>query len=101
MGETAKRSKVSYRELDVLTLVGMGFSADEIAKQMGISVQTVKNHYSNLQKKLGTKNKAQTLLTAIKQGMIRVEFGLGDHGEIPPAPFGYRIDTYGYRKNTE
>ncbi|AGG07889.1 helix-turn-helix transcriptional regulator [Dehalococcoides mccartyi] len=80
-GADSVRKGITYHELDVLTLYGMGMSNADIAKQMGIKEQTVKNHLTTLQKKIGANNRTQTLMMAVQQGMIRLEFGFNENGE--------------------
>ena len=57
---------LSARERDVLALVVEGFSNDEIAEQLVISPNTVRNHVSACMSKLGAANRAQAAALAIK-----------------------------------
>lgn len=69
-GKLAIDNKPTKRELEVLQLVSMGFSNDEIADKLNISVTTVKGHRSNLLLKTGTKNTAGLIMYAIKNKII-------------------------------
>lgn len=62
--------KPTRRELEVLQLVAGGFSNEEIADRLNISVTTVKGHRSNLLMKTGTKNTAGLIMYAIKNKII-------------------------------
>lgn len=61
-----KAEDVSYglteREKDVLRLISTGFTNKDIAKKLGISVKTVKNHISNIFATLHVNNRTQAAL---------------------------------------
>ncbi len=59
---------ISNREQEVLRLVAYEHTAQEIAQQLYISVNTVKTHKRNLLDKLAVKNMA---------GLVRKGFELG------------------------
>ena len=61
---------LSERELEVLSLLASGLSNKEIASQLFISEKTVKNHVSNILKKLGVKDRTQAAVLAIKEGIV-------------------------------
>jgi ATP/maltotriose-dependent transcriptional regulator MalT len=52
---------LSERELEVLTLLASGRSNKEIAKDLFVSVGTVKTHTNNIYRKLGVRNRAEAL----------------------------------------
>ncbi len=52
---------LSERELEVLTLLASGHSNKEIAKDLFVSVGTVKTHTNNIYRKLGVRNRAEAL----------------------------------------
>lgn len=54
-------SAFTQRELEVLQLIKQGLSSKEIAHQMNISLNTVRNHRSNLFKKTQVKNMIELL----------------------------------------
>ena len=58
------------RELQVLRHVGYGLSNDEIARSMGISVETVKEHVQNILRKMGVQDRTQAAVWAVKQGLV-------------------------------
>ncbi|HWQ05215.1 MAG TPA: response regulator transcription factor [Longilinea sp.] len=56
------------REVEVLRLVAKGFSNGEIADNLSISKNTVKNHLSNILSKLYLRNRIQLATYAIRKG---------------------------------
>jgi DNA-binding NarL/FixJ family response regulator len=62
--------KLSPRESEVLRLLGKGYNNSSIAKEIGIKERTVRYHMGNIFNKLGTNNRVEAVLTAIKHGWI-------------------------------
>lgn len=58
------------REFQVLRHIGYGLSNDEIARSMGISVETIKEHVQNILRKLGVKDRTQAAVWTVKQGLV-------------------------------
>ena len=58
------------RESDVLRLVVKGFSNKAVARELGITISTVKTHLRNVFRKLDVQDRAQLIIKAIKEGMI-------------------------------
>lgn len=58
------------RELEVLALVGRGFSNTEISERLYVSETTIKTHIGNLLAKLGARNRAHLVITAYESGLI-------------------------------
>lgn len=68
---SAKKSDVlSEREIEVLRLVAKGFLNKEIAQTLYISEKTVKNHISNIFKKLKVSDRTQAAIYALKHNII-------------------------------
>lgn len=57
-------SSLSVRETEVLTLIADGFSNQEIADQLFISLHTVKTHARKINAKLGAKSRTQAIVKA-------------------------------------
>jgi len=55
------KAVISRRELEVIALVARGMTNDEIAGEMGISVETVKSHMRHLLAKLRAKNRTHAV----------------------------------------
>ncbi|HEY5031047.1 MAG TPA: LuxR C-terminal-related transcriptional regulator [Actinomycetes bacterium] len=48
----------------------MGLSNSGIARELGISVNTVRNHVQNVLTKLGVHSKLEALAVAVREGII-------------------------------
>jgi len=72
-GNEEKAVALTDRELEVLKLIGKGFSNDEIAQKLFISKRTVDTHKNNLISKTGSKNIVSLLIYAIKHKLIDIE----------------------------
>ncbi|MFB8172387.1 response regulator [Kitasatospora purpeofusca] len=59
------------REREVLTLVGMGLSNDDIARRLVVSPLTAKTHVSRAMVKLGVRDRAQLVVLAYESGLVR------------------------------
>lgn len=65
--------KLTGREMDVLRLMAKGCSNKEIAKSLDISEKTVKNHITNIFRKLQVDDRTQAVLFAIKHHLVEIE----------------------------
>jgi len=61
---------LSERELEVLQLFADGFSNQEIAEKLIISLGTVKAHSSNIYRKLDVRNRAQAVIVASEMNLL-------------------------------
>ena len=61
---------LTARELELLELVGAGFSNRAISEQLAISTNTVKYHLKNIFQKLGSQNRAEAVANAIRAGIL-------------------------------
>ncbi|MER7732758.1 response regulator transcription factor [Streptomyces erythrochromogenes] len=81
IGEFAARSRhpaaaagldrLTEREREVMALVGMGLSNDEIARRLVVSPLTAKTHVSRAMVKLGARDRAQLVVLAYESGLVR------------------------------
>jgi DNA-binding NarL/FixJ family response regulator len=55
---------LSERELEVLNLLATGKTNSEVARELFVSVGTVKSHSGNIYRKLGAKNRTEALARA-------------------------------------
>ena len=65
-----QQTQLTARELEVLKLVGEGFSNRDIASRLYISENTVKNHLRNILQKLHFENRVQAAAYAIRRGLV-------------------------------
>ena len=56
------------REFQVLKIISLGLSNQEIADSLGISIETVKEHVQNILRKLQVKDRTQAAVWAVRQG---------------------------------
>lgn len=63
---------LTKRELEVLKLVASGAFNKEIAASLNISERTVKNHVSNIFKKISVSDRTQAAVFAIKNNLISI-----------------------------
>ena len=64
------RAELTEREGEVLMLMVDGRDNSEIADELFISVQTVKNHVSNILGKLEVQNRIQAAVKAVREGLV-------------------------------
>ena len=72
-GRGQDSDRLSAREVEVLQLVGRGMSNAEIAKDLFLSEKTVKNHLTNIFRKIQVTDRTQAVLYAIKHKIVSVE----------------------------
>jgi len=66
-------AELSAREIDVLKLIAKGMTNEEIARTLFISPHTVKNHVSNVYRKMGMDDRTQVAITALRLGLVPLE----------------------------
>ena len=71
-GDSAKIDALTKREYEVLTLIAEGLSNKEIADKLYISEKTVKNHVSNILKKLDVNDRIQAAIFAFKNNIKKL-----------------------------
>ncbi len=62
--------ELTEREYEVLRLVAKGYSNKAVARELSISLSTVKTHLRHIFTKLGVEDRAQLIIKAIKEGII-------------------------------
>lgn len=67
-----KLESLTKREIEVLILVANGMFNKEIAIKLNISERTVKNHISNIFKKLDVSDRTQAAVFAIKNDIVKL-----------------------------
>lgn len=66
-------SILTHREREVYELLIQNRSTREIARQLGISDKTVRNHISNVMLKLGVKGRAQAVVELLRMEELDLE----------------------------
>ncbi len=64
---------LTERELEVIRALARGKSDRQIAHSLGISEKTVRNHTSNIYRKLHIFDRTQAVIYAVREGVIDVE----------------------------
>ena len=67
-----KVEQLSNREIDVLKLVSVGMFNKEIGEHLNISERTVKNHLSNIFRKIDCSDRTQAAVFCIRNGLVSV-----------------------------
>ena len=66
----ARHTTLSSRETFVLRQVAVGLSNKQIARKLGISEKTVRNHISHIYEKLEIYDRSQAVLYAVRKGLV-------------------------------
>ncbi|MCG8583748.1 MAG: response regulator transcription factor [Pirellulales bacterium] len=61
---------LTQRETDVLMQIAEGRTNQEAAEQLGISIETVKEHVQNLLRKIGVRDRTQAAVWAVRCGLV-------------------------------
>ena len=64
---------ITKRELEILKLIASGMLNKEIASQLNISERTVKNHVSNIFRKISVSDRTQAAVFAIKNKIVDIQ----------------------------
>lgn len=64
---------LTARETDILKYMARGYLNKQIAVELGISEQTIKNHVTSILRKLNANARTEAVVVAIKQGLISLE----------------------------
>lgn len=68
-----KLEELTVRELEVLKMLAKGLLNKEIAVTLNISERTVKNHVSNIFKKINVSDRTQAAVFAIKNNIVDIK----------------------------
>jgi DNA-binding NarL/FixJ family response regulator len=70
--ETEPVSPLTTRETEILNHIAQGMLNKQIATELGISEQTIKNHVTSILRKLNANARTEAVVLAIKQGLITI-----------------------------
>ena len=66
-------SPLTPRETEILNYIAQGYLNKQIAAELGISEQTIKNHVTSILRKLNANARTEAVVVAIKQGLISLD----------------------------
>lgn len=72
-GKEAAKGIITQREAEVLQMIADGRNTSEAAKELFVSVKTVKNHLASAYGKLDAHDRTQAVLRAARLGLIQLD----------------------------
>jgi len=66
-------SPITARETEILNYIAQGYLNKQIATELGISEQTIKNHVTSILRKLNANARTEAVVIAIRQGLISLD----------------------------
>jgi NarL family two-component system response regulator LiaR len=72
-GEPGAKGLLSQREIEVLRLAASGMSNKDIAKQLFVTMRTVKAHLANIFNKIGCGSRTDAIIKGLKEGYITLD----------------------------
>jgi len=69
--DTTQLNVLTDREREVLSLVGLGLTNDEIGRELFLSPLTAKTHVSRIMSKLAARDRVQLVVVAYETGLVR------------------------------
>jgi two-component system response regulator DegU len=66
-------SPLTPREMEILKYIGQGLLNKQIALELGISEQTIKNHVTSILRKLNANARTEAVVLALRQGLISID----------------------------
>jgi LuxR family maltose regulon positive regulatory protein len=82
--EASGDTVLSARESGVLALLPTLLSLDEIAEELGISINTVKSHTRTIYAKLGVSTRRSAVVAAHERGLLSIRHVPDDQPALPP-----------------
>ena len=76
--ETLPAEQLTHREMEVLTLVGKGYTNKAIGVQLGISDRTVQGHLAHIFNKLQAASRTEAVMRAVSLGWLPPDLGQMD-----------------------
>ena len=69
-GSALEKSQLTPREIDVICMIGKGYSVEDAALALGLSPDTIKGYVKSIYSKLEVSNRSEVTLEAIRLGII-------------------------------
>lgn len=86
MTMTESGAQLSDREREILGHVASGATNQQIANNLGISINTVKVHVRNIFGKIGVASRAEATIYAVRTGVISIQTDQPAQPAAPPFP---------------
>ena len=64
---------LTAREIEVLRYLALGWDTAHIAVEMGLSPHTVRNHSTNLRRKLDVRSSLEAVIAAVRLGVLTLD----------------------------
>ena len=71
--QASATDQLSRRQLDVLRLLAQAKSTNEIASELHLSPETVRNYIRDLLKALGARSRLEAILIALREGVVSLD----------------------------
>lgn len=68
-----RAERLTPREMDVISCIARGFSNQDIANALFVSEKTVKNHLTNIFRKLNVNDRTQALIYVLKNKIVTLD----------------------------
>jgi two-component system, NarL family, response regulator DegU len=72
-GQKWEKNILTNREIEVALMSCKGYSQKEISKTLFISVKTIKNHVSNIYRKLEINSRLSLLRFLVNEGLMTID----------------------------
>ena len=69
-GQGSSGGPLTAREVEVLRYLALGWDVAHIATEMGMSPHTVRNHSTNLRRKLDVRSSLEAVMAAVRLGVL-------------------------------
>ncbi|MDQ2778161.1 MAG: response regulator transcription factor [Pseudomonadota bacterium] len=66
-------NKLTQRERELLALMGLGLSNQQIAERLRIAMPTVKFHVTHILSKMGADNRTEAVLLGLRHGLVQLQ----------------------------
>ena len=63
-------NNLTARHRDILRLVAIGYTTEEVGDRLGIAAKTVNNHLSTMYRRMHARNLTQAVLMAVRAGLV-------------------------------
>lgn len=79
MSAPARVRGITPQRIRVLNLAAQGYTTEQIAHRLNLSVTTINHHFQGVYAALGARDRTHAVVLAIRSGYI-------DPGQVEPAP---------------